>query len=183
MDMPNEPPSLSHSSSLRLHRRMTDPGTWFITKCLHPRRPLLKGDVAQVIADALAFHATHGNIILAAFCVMPDHWHGLFSPVEPRALPTFMRHLDHWVSTHTGAALAAAGCAWQDGYQDTRTRSTKQFHYVCSYIHMNPVEKGLVGSAEKWPWSTANGAYACCSAVPWPWRFEQDGLLDDEVPW
>ena len=31
----------AHSQNLRKHRRMTGPGTFFVTKCLQPRKPLL----------------------------------------------------------------------------------------------------------------------------------------------
>jgi REP element-mobilizing transposase RayT len=162
---------------------MVDPGTWFITKCLHPRRALLAGDAGKVIADALPFYASRGDVVLGAFCVMPDHWHALLSPVRPRALPAFMRSLDHWVTSQNGSVLAGGGCRWQDGYQDTRIRSTRQFHFVRNYIHGNPVEKGLVLCPEDWLWSTAHEAYARCATIPWPWRFEQDGLTDEGVPW
>ena len=181
--MPQAPSQDPHSRRLRANRRMVDPGTWFVTKCLHPRNPLLGGDLAKAVADAIVFYAHRGDLFLGAFCVMPDHWHGLFSPAHPDTLPAFMKSLDHWVTRRTGQALALGSCTWQDGYQDTRIRSTRQFHFVSSYIHGNPVEKGLVGGATAWPWSTANPAYAQALTAPWPWRFDRDGMLDNDVPW
>jgi len=153
---------------------MDAPGTWFVTKCLTPRRSALADPQAEVIAEALAHYARSGDVLLAAFCVMPDHWHALLHPVRPRRLPDFVGKLDRWNSGRTAAALEAYGCVWQDGYHDTRIRSSRQFRYVIGYIEGNAVGKGLAATAEEWAWSSANPRYSGLMTRPWPWTFETD---------
>ena len=155
---------------------MQHSGTWFVTKCVEPRRPAITPEVARLILDALRFYVEQDHLMLAAFCAMPDHWHFLGSPVKPRFLPSFMAKLDRWLSGQTAAALARRDCAWQDGYHDTRIRSGKQFRYVAGYIDRNPVEQGLVSEATDWPWSSAAVGCNIPLTRPWPWTFEDDRL-------
>ena len=163
-----------HSRRLREHRRKDGPGTWFVTKNLEPRRPALTGEWARVIAEAFRFYVEHEHSVLGAFCVMPDHWHALFAPLAPPSLPGFMSKLDRWVSRATAEPVARHGCVWQDGYHDTRIRSSKQFSFVIAYIEENPVRAALAETASAWSWSSASASYAAVVCRPWPWRFEKD---------
>ena len=79
-----------HSKNLRLHRLRDAPSTFFVTKSLRPKKPVLTPDQRKVIVEAFAFAVQHGRIYLRAFVVMPDHWHALLGLREPWTLPKFM---------------------------------------------------------------------------------------------
>ena len=64
--------------------------TFFITKCLLPKKPIINADATQVIVSAFAFAVRNERIYLRAFVVMPDHWHALFALRELWILPKFM---------------------------------------------------------------------------------------------
>ena len=255
----------AHSQNLRKHRKMSGPGTFFVTKCLQPRKPLLtmpcmnnhKWDrdtlednvggtnvggknnnvgggtsrrrpisdqpktgqssnginfqnsqegspagtashtetsshissashtgssypigagfcIAKIIFDTLRFSVEKNRILLAAFVVMPDHWHALFGIEKMRTLPKVMRLINSWIGNKSAKILKANNTAWQDGYHDCRIRSGKQFRYGLHYIENNPVEKGLVKAINDWPWSSANPEMEIHLTRPWPWRFEKD---------
>lgn len=99
-----------HSRELRKHRRMDAPGTWFVTKSLWPKRPcLVELGLAEAVTTALMGLVHSNRIQLAAFVVMPDHWHALFAcgglpdllsadGLPDGATPTGLRSLVHEAS-------------------------------------------------------------------------------------
>ena len=44
-----------HSKNLRLHRLRDAPATFFVTKSLRPKKPVLTSELRQVIVEAFAF--------------------------------------------------------------------------------------------------------------------------------
>ena len=52
------------------------------------------------------------------------------------------------------------GFSWQDGFHDHLIRKTEDIREYIDYVHMNPVEEGLVEKPEEWLWSSANPKYA-----------------------
>jgi len=194
LDYPDAPPCIYHGEKLREHRRMAGTGVFFVTKCIHPRVPLLTQKEgghapADIIVDAICHKAQAKSMRLAAFCVMPDHWHALFAPnVESQdeclshpvagslrtgqlpasGLSQTMLRLDTWIARRTNPFLRRHAVAWQRGYYETRIRSGKQFHFVCSYIEHNPVRAEIAKAPEHWPWSSAHDAFKDIILRPWP---------------
>jgi len=168
---PNDP----HSAHLRAFRRMAGGGTFLVTKCLEPRRPLLGPAAAIAMAETICHEANCSRVLLAAFVVMPDHWHAVVGILPGDSLSTRMGVIGKWVSQKTARDLASTGVHWQDGYHDTRIRSSEQFSFSVDYAQNNPVRGQLVERAEDWPHSSLNPLYAEAILKPWPWRFEHDG--------
>lgn len=155
-----------HSSNLRLHRWTDASATFFITKSLRPKKPVLGLEARAVIVSAFRFAVEDDRIYLRAFVVMPDHWHALFALREPWTLPKFMHDFMSYVGRKINRLLRTHDTAWQDGYYDTHVKTARQFEYVAYYIEQNPVVKGLVDSPEHWDASSAS-----CKDVltdPWP---------------
>ncbi len=164
-----------HSKDLRTHRRKEAPGIFFITKGLIPRKPILTSSIiADEIINSFRFSVEQQRIMLAAFMVMPDHWHGLFYVKPPFTLPKLMHGFDTWIGSKSTSLVKEHKTIWQESYYDTRVRSAKQFAYVLHYIERNPVDKGLIANREDWPWSSANPKHQDMLTRPWPWQFEQD---------
>jgi REP element-mobilizing transposase RayT len=109
-----------HSQNLRLHRLSDTPATFFITKSLLPKRPVLDEGAREIIVSGFAFAVRQQRIYLRAFVVMPDHWHALFALREPWTLPKFMHHMMSYVGGKTSALLTHHETSWQDGYYDSR---------------------------------------------------------------
>jgi REP element-mobilizing transposase RayT len=160
--MPN--PSF-HSSNLREFRKMEQGDTFFVTKCVSPREPVLAGETAGIISDSLLFYAEKQKIFLAAYVVMPDHWHALIA--SPTPLPRIMASLQSWINRSN------SDLNWQDGYYETLIRSSRQFSYTVHYIENNPVKNNLTSNKEDWKYSSANPINQRFLTRPWPWIFER----------
>ena len=161
-----------HSSNLRLHRLKDAPATFFVTKTLWPKKPVLTRAMRQLICSSFRFAVQHKRILLRAFVVMPDHWHGLFGLLGDWSLPRFVHAMMSFVGGETAGDLARQGTEWEEGYHDTRIRSMKQFHYVADYIALNPVRKGLATTPEEW--DASHLRFPELVTHPWPWTFEKD---------
>ena len=165
--------TIYHSANLR-QRRYYGSDTFFVSKCIQPRKPLLLPEQREIISEALLFYVKQGKIILAAFVVMPDHWHALLAPVGGKTLSQTIAGIQMWVSNNTHDYLEKHDAEWQTGFYETRVRSSKQFSYVYNYIENNPVVKKLANAKEEWNDSSANIKYIDKMQRPWPWRFEYD---------
>jgi putative transposase len=162
-----------HSENLRLHRLSDTAATFFITKSLHPKKPVLNNAAREIIVSALAFAVQEKRIHLRAFVIMPDHWHALLALRKPWTLPKFMHRTMSFIGRKTSAVLASRGTGWQGGYYDTRIRTAKQFAFIAYYIEQNPVVRGLVDEPGQWDASSTKRKDLITD--PWPW------LLDEKV--
>jgi len=163
-----------HSEHLRAFRRMAGAGTFLITKCLEPRKPLLTDRLASAVCDTICREAQRERMLLAAFVVMPDHWHAVIGIHPNDSLAVRMGVISRWASEKTSQQLASAGACWQDGYHDTRIRSSKQFEFSVNYVRTNPVRAGIAEADDSWPHSSLNPLYADAVTQYWPGRFEYD---------
>ena len=159
-----------HSKNLRLYRLQDVPSTFFVTKSLRPKKPVLGSDLRRVIVDAFAFAVKHERIYLRAFVVMPDHWHALLGLREPWTLPRFMHAFMSHVGARTSAHLTKHETGWQDGYYETLIKTARQFTYVAIYIEDNPAKKSLVTTPEEWEESSASRKDLITD--PWPRVFD-----------
>src|SRR5438876_1080612 len=157
----------THSRNLRLHRAKDLPATFFITKSLHPKKPVLNKAARETVTSAFAFAVQQERTYLRAFVVMPDHWHALFALREPWTLPKFMHAIMSFVAGKTSAVLKFQGTSWQGGFYDTRVKTPKQLAFIVNYIEQNPVAKGLIEQPEEWHASSAKRKDLI--AEPWPW--------------
>src|SRR5438132_10381560 len=164
--------SQAHSRNLRRHRWADASAIFFITKSLHPKRPVLDPGARVVIVSAFRFAVKNDRIYLRAFVVMLDHWHALFALREPWTLPKFMHDLISYVGGRTSQLLRGHKTSWQDGYYDTFVKTARQFEYVRCYIEQNPVVKGLVERPEQWEGSSASRSDLITE--PWPYLYEED---------
>lgn len=113
-------------------------------------------EIAQIVVDAIRdgegrFHRYQ----LHAYVVMPNHVHLLVTPNVTA---------NHWLGPLKGFTAHQANRVlgkhapfWQDESYDRLVRDGEEFQRIQRYIENNPVKAGLVGSAERFPWSSASG--------------------------
>jgi REP-associated tyrosine transposase len=155
-----------HSRNLRLRRLSDTAATFFTTKTLHPKEPVLDEEPREIIVSAFTFAVRQQRIYLRAFVVMPDHCHALFALRGQWVLPKFMHAFMSYVAGKTFSILQTHHTSWQDGYYDTHVKTAKQFQFVARYIEQNPVAKGLVEKPEEWKASSAKRKDLVTD--PWP---------------
>ena len=113
-------------------------------------------------ADYMAFekilseaHERTG-IRIAAYCLMPNHWHLLLWPRDDGELSEVMRwitvtHTQRW---HAHRQSFGSGPVYQGRFRSFPVQTDEHFLTVARYVERNAVRAKLVKRAEQWQWSS-----------------------------
>jgi putative transposase len=95
------------------------------------------------------------NVKIHAYCLMTNHYHILIE--TPNAnLDKAMHYLGRNLSLQINKSLNADGALFKDRYRSLLVDSDQYLLQVSRYIHLNPVEAGLVDHPEQYKWSSYN---------------------------
>ncbi len=100
-----------------------------------------------------------GWMDLFAFVVMPDHYHLVITLGKEASLSEALGKIDENASRLIKRAMKSKEVFWQDGFHDHMIRETEDVRKYIEYVHMNPVEAGVVEKPEDWPFSSAHPKY------------------------
>ncbi len=139
-------------------RRISPPGTYFVTTSTQAGRALLQRDeIAELFVQVLYEYRLRGRFRLHAFVVMPEHVHLIITPSE--SLERAMQFIKGGFSFRVSRRLGMPAQVWARGFTDHRIRDENDFIVHREYTHMNPVRRGLVERPEEFRFSSANLAY------------------------
>jgi putative transposase len=135
-------------SNLRRYQQEGD--DHFITFSCYGREPYLNTPSARdTFLKSLEFVRKRYNFEVLGYVVMPEHVHLLVSESRDKPLATAIQALKLSVSK-----LMTPRPFWLTRYYDFNVFSHNKLVEKLHYMHMNPVERGLVSAPESWPYST-----------------------------
>jgi len=88
---------------------------------------------------------------------MPEHLHILLTPSDETTIEKAMQMIKGGSAHRIGIERPQAFPIWHRSFHDRWIRDAEQFWQAKSYIEQNPVKARLVGTAEQYQWSSANG--------------------------
>jgi putative transposase len=140
----------------------------FITCSCFQRRPLLEDAALRTLFLKILEDVRQSyQFVIAAYVVMPEHFHLLVSESERDDLSQVMQVLKQRVARHARSELSRLGAVvleeehfWQRRFYDFNVWSAAKHAEKVHYIHQNPVRRRLVASPDQWFWSSFR-AYAC----------------------
>ena len=100
--------------------------------------------VAAQMLDSARFYHEYGRWFLGLFLIMPDHLHFLASFPSGR--------VKEICGAWKGYLRRTMGVRFQSDCFEHRIRNAAEFAEKWNYICQNPVRKGLVTSADEWPY-------------------------------
>jgi REP element-mobilizing transposase RayT len=128
----------------------------FLTFCTY-RRWILPDWARSIVIDACS--RAHGwTVDLRAAVVMPDHVHMIFIPEidlersEVYSLARITKAIKGTSAHLINQRLGRTGRIWQEESFDRVLRSSEKLDEKIEYVLNNPVRKGLVQSANQYPW-------------------------------
>jgi putative transposase len=134
--------------------------TFFISASSAGRRNIFQSDRKKALfIDVLRHYRREKKYLLHAFVMMPDHIHLLITPAADLPLEKCIQLIKGGYSFRVKKELQSNSDVWTPGFNKDRVTNAKEYERFVSYIHMNPVKRGLV---------TAPELYECSSA--WPGR-------------
>ena len=103
----------------------------------------------QAHGRCIAPSQTASNNELIAFCIMLNHLHIVFTPLqaesgEPVALETIMHSYKRYTAQQANKVLQREGEFWQHESYDHVARNADELERIVAYVADNPVKAGLV---------------------------------------
>jgi len=125
---------------------------YFLTICTHHRaRVFIEDDRVAVITAQLTRIAAAERFSVTAYCLMPDHIHGLVEGQHDAAdFRKFVRMFKQQSSFHWKRTCGAT--LWQRSYFEHVLRDDEDGLRVAKYILENPLRAGLVARVEDYPY-------------------------------
>jgi putative transposase len=162
------------------YRRATVPGASYFFTLITYQRKRLFSDPRNVDRWHRAVEKVrHARpFVVEAEVVMPDHLHFIWTLPEDDADYTtrirlvktaLTKDLSPTSRAETNESRASKGerDVWQRRYWEHAIRDEKDFQVHVDYIHINPVNHGLVERPGDWPHSTFLQWIECRSYDPW----------------
>jgi len=161
----------------------------FVTFSTFGRRELLgSGQPRQIVISVLSTLAAKGEVKVSGFVIMPNHVHAVLwfddDAVLPKTIQTWKRTSAHYLRVfyeqhapgliehlQTRQSGRDVVCFWQRRYYDFNIRTPEKLDEKLTYMHYNPVKKGLAANPEDYIWSSA----------PWYYRQRSVGVKIEPV--
>ena len=86
-----------------------------------------------------------------AFVVMPDHFHALITPAPDVSLEKAVQFIKGGFSFRLKSKLDV----WMRSFNESQIMNQEKFVSCVRYIEENPVRRGLVPTAQAYPFSSA----------------------------
>ena len=108
----------------------------------------------EAFIELLARAKQRTRLRIAAFCIMPNHFHLAVEAENSTGLSSFMQW---WLTSHVRRYHrfhGTSGHVWQGRFKSFPIQKDEHFLTVARYVLQNPVRAGLVKRACEWPWSS-----------------------------
>jgi putative transposase len=116
-----------------------------------------------------------GDIQLFAYCLMPNHWHMVLSPVADGGMARFCQWLTltHTQRYNVHYEITGQGHLYQGRYKSFPVQGDEHFLTVCRYVERNAYTAELCPSPDAWRWSSLyrwkhGAATDKTFLAPWP---------------
>lgn len=154
-----------------------EPGMSYLLTTVTHHRQMVFADAgcARAAHEDIAFYARKFRMVSLAHVIMPDHVHWVVHPSTQdferfardqrerggkysgaperfylsKIIEDYKRHAGFVVNGLHGTRGAQV---WQDGFRDDGLRTPEAIRAAVRYVVMNPVEAGLVATAEDYPY-------------------------------
>lgn len=75
-----------------------------------------------------------------SFCLMPNHYHLLLSPLVENGIALFMKKLNMGYTKYFNERHNRSGALWQGKFKRILLENDAHFLYIPYYIHLNPLD-------------------------------------------
>ena len=148
--------------------RIQYPGAWYHIMNRGRRREVIfpKKEDYLAFIEVLKETVSLWNIKIAAYCLMPNHYHLLLqTPVGN--LSRCMRHINGVYTQRYNRRNRHDGQLFRGRYKSILLDSDNYLTVLVRYIHRNPLRAKMVNRLEDYAWSSHNGYLSRSSKWNW----------------
>lgn len=100
-----------------------------------------------------AFELERGEplVSIAAYCLMPNHFHLLLRPHNEAGVSRFMQKLCTAYTMYFNTRYERSGALFQGKYKSRHAEDDRYLKYLIAYIHLNPAK---ISSPNAYPYSS-----------------------------
>ena len=124
------------------------------------------GEDCQRFMDLLQEGSTMWNVRIAAFCLMPNHYHLLIQTPDAN-LSRFMRHVDGVYTQRFNRFHKCDGSLFRGRYKAILVEADTYLLDLVRYIHSNPLRAGLVSRLDRYAWNSHKAYFS--RSGKWAW--------------
>ncbi len=138
--------------------RIQYPDAWYhvINRARRGQALFLDNADRDAFLHLLKETATMFNLKVAAYCLMPTHYHLLVQTPDAN-LARCMQHLNGVYTQRYNVRNKCDGTLFRGRYKSILVDADRYLLELVRYIHRNPIRAGLVGNVGQYVWSSHRG--------------------------
>ena len=151
--------------------RIEYPNAWYHILNRGRRKEIIfldKKDYSRFI-DLLKDTSEQWNLRIAAYCLMPNHYHLLVQTPDAN-ISRCMRHINGVYTQRFNRYHECDGALFRGRYKSILVDADNYLLQLVRYIHYNPLKAGLTNRIDRYPWSS-HRAYLS-KAEKWNWIYK-----------
>jgi REP element-mobilizing transposase RayT len=90
--------------------------------------------------DIYTFDRGEEQVAIGAYCLMPNHFHILLTPLNDDGVKNFMLKLSTGYSMYFNKKYFRTGSLFEGRFKSEHAAEDRYLKYLFSYIHLNPVK-------------------------------------------
>ncbi len=103
-------------------------------------QPVNVRDVHEQYSSVFDYDRGNNLVAIGAYCLMPNHFHILATPIVENGLSTFMGKLTTGYSMYFNKKYDRTGVLFQGRFKSELADRDEHLKYLYAYIHLNPVK-------------------------------------------
>ena len=98
-----------------------------------------KVDISELQDDLFSVARGGAFVAIGAYCLMPNHFHILATPLEEKGVSAFMQKLTTAYCMYYNSKYSRTGSLFEGKFKSEHVDTDRYLKYLFSYIHLNPV--------------------------------------------
>lgn len=160
--------SRCYSGAMSRPLRIEYPDAWYHVANWGRRSEVIFPDGEDYLRfmELLREASTMWNVRIAAFCLMPNHYHLLVQTPDAN-LSRFMRHLDGVYTQWFNRFHQCDGSLFRGRYKAILVDAETYLLELLRYVHRSPLRAGMVKRLDRYRWSSHTGYLS--GSKTWAW--------------
>ena len=110
------------------------------TKILYLSNSSRSFNMKDVSKDVFSFDKDNSIVSIGVYCLMPNHFHLLVTPIEEGSISKFMQKLTTAYSMYYNKKYERTGSLFEGKFKSQHINNDRYLKYLFSYIHLNPIK-------------------------------------------